>query len=96
MKLKPVLTEKSLKFAEEGKYTFVVDKLMNKFKIKELVESTFAVTVTKVRTINIKGEIKKTVKGRIKRIKPFKKAIVVVKEGDKIDLFGGDKKKKNK
>lgn len=95
MMLKPVITEKSLSEAKEGNYTFYVDKRLNKNQIKMLVESTFDVTVTKVRTINVRGESKRNHLGRKKIIKPRKKAIVALGEKDSIDLFE-EKKGKGK
>lgn len=86
MRLEPVLTEKSLGLAKEGNYTFRVDPRLNKFQIKELVEKTFDVVVSGVRTLNKAGEIKMTAQGRKRIIKPQKKAIVTLKTG-KIDIF---------
>ncbi len=85
--LKPVLTEKSLNEAKEGKYTFIVDVRLNKFKIKDRIEKTFKVHVVKVRTLKVGGEVKKTMQGRIRIISALKKAIVVLREKEKIDLF---------
>jgi large subunit ribosomal protein L23 len=94
MIIKPVITEKSLSEAKEGNYTFYVDKRFNKNQIRMLVESTFDVTVTKVRTINVKGENKRNSLGKKKIVKSSKKAIVTLGEKDSIDLF--DEKKKMK
>lgn len=94
MRLEPILTEKSLGLAKDGNYTFRVDPRLNKFQIKELVEKTFGVIVSGVRTLNKAGEIKKTVQGRKRIIKPQKRAIVSLKTKDlpagkkgKIDVF---------
>jgi large subunit ribosomal protein L23 len=87
MKLIPVITEKSLKDAKEGKYTFRVDKGMDKFAVKKLIEETFNVHVVDVNTIKVPGEVKKTMTGRKRMVKPGKKAIVKLKEKEKIDLF---------
>jgi large subunit ribosomal protein L23 len=92
MLLKPLLTEKSMADAKKGNYTFWVDKRMNKHQIKKLIGEMFGVTVVNVRTINLRGEKKKTYRGKIKIIKPRKKAIVVLKEKEKIDLFEEKKK----
>lgn len=86
MRLEPVLTEKSLSLAKEGNYTFRVDPRLNKFQIKELIEKTFDVKVSGIRTLNKAGEIKMTVQGRKRIIRPQKKAIVTLKTG-KIDIF---------
>ena len=95
MIIRPVITEKSLSEAKEGNYTFYVDRRLNKNQIKLLVESTFDVTVTKVRTINVKGENKRNSLGKKKIVKSRKKAIVVLGEKDSIDLFE-EKKGKGK
>lgn len=92
MILKPVITEKSLRMAEEGKYTFEVGKNLNKFKIKNLIEKAFKVHVTGVRTINKQGQVKLTVSRKKKTISSSKKAIVSLKEKEKIDLFEKAKK----
>jgi large subunit ribosomal protein L23 len=93
MLLKPVLTEKSLSEAKKGNYTFWVGRGLTKNQIKRLVAEVFGVTVVNVRTINLRGEKKKTLRGRIRIIKPRKKAIVTLKEKEKIDLFEEKKKK---
>lgn len=87
MKLEPVLTEKSLKDASLGNYTFKVDPRMTKHQIKKMVEDTFGVKVTNVRTMNEAGEVKRTLFGRKKVIQPRKKAIVSLAEKEKIDIF---------
>ena len=86
-KLIPVLTEKSLKEAGRGNYTFWVDKNMTKHQINKLVNDVFGVKVLKVRTMNVAGEIKKTAMGRKRIVKSRKKAIVTLGEKEKIDLF---------
>lgn len=87
MKLKPIITERSLSEAKKGNYTFFVDRNLTKFQIKNLVSQVFGVTVTKVRTINKIGEHKRNYQGKKRYIKPQKKAMVTLKEKDKIDLF---------
>ena len=92
MKLIPVLTEKSMSEAEKGNYTFFVERNMNKGQIKKAIEEAFGVNVVKVRTMNVVGEEKRTIRGRKKIIKPKKKAMVTLKEKEKIDLFEEAKK----
>ncbi|MCK4588600.1 50S ribosomal protein L23 [Candidatus Woesebacteria bacterium] len=94
MRIIPVLTEKSLDQAKEGNYTFWVDRRLNKNQIRNLVEETFGVHVVRVRTMNVRGEAKRTLRGRKMTIKPRKKAIVILKEKEKIDLFETKKGKK--
>ena len=86
-KLVPVLTEKSLDQAKKGFYTFYVDPSMNKYSIKFLIEKTFEVHVTSVKTMNYKKEIKKNMKGKKQVKKAKKKTMVTLKEKEKIDIF---------
>lgn len=92
MKLRPVLTEKSMSEAKKGNYTFFVEKNMNKRQIRKMIEEIFEVSVVKVRTMNVAGEVKRTNMGKKRTIKPKKKAIVTLEGKDKIDLFGEAKK----
>ena len=92
MKLRPVLTEKSMDEAKKGNYTFFVGKNMNKRQIRKMIEEIFEVSVVKVRTMNVVGEVKRTNTGKKRIIKPKKKAIVTLEGKDKIDLFGEVKK----
>jgi large subunit ribosomal protein L23 len=91
----PLLTEKILKLQEdEGKYAFIVSKDANKIEIKKAIERKFDVSVQSVKTINVKGKLKKmnTRRGitRGKR-SDWKKAIITLREGDTIDFFEGTK-----
>lgn len=92
MILEPIITEKTTNLANDNKYTFRVEKRLNKFQIKELIEKVFKVKVKNVRTISVGGESKRTLRGRKKVIKPTKKAIVTLESKDKIDLFESKKK----
>ena len=51
--ISPIITEKSTKLIEEGKYTFKVDKRANKIEIKNAIEEIFKVDVVAVNTINV-------------------------------------------
>jgi len=75
---RPVITEKSALQASQGKYTFEVDKRAAKGEVKRAVEKIFGVVVLNVQTANVKGKGKKS---------DWKKAVVTLKEGDKIELF---------
>jgi large subunit ribosomal protein L23 len=86
--IKPVVTEKSMNLLVDNKYTFIVDNKANKTEIKNAVQNIFDVKVEKVYTMNIKGKPKRM--GRFEGRKPNrKKAIVTLKEGQKIRLFEG-------
>lgn len=81
----PVITEKSAYATENNVYTFKVAKSANKIQIKKAIEAAFGVTVTKVNTLNTKAKAKRV--GRYAgKTKTYKKAIVTVKDGDKIEL----------
>ncbi len=96
MKLIPILTEKSLGEAKKGKYTFLVDSDMNKPDVKCVVDTVFKVHTRQVRIISSRGGTKKNLRGKIQRIAPKKKAIIVLKAGEKIDLFEEKGKGKSK
>lgn len=94
MKVTPILTEKSLNVAKEGKYTFVVDVGLNKLEIAKLINSIYGVHVVSVRTLNYKSGEKRNAKGRKVSIKAFKKAVVVLGKDEKIGAFEVKKGKK--
>jgi len=94
MKVTPILTEKSLNVAKEGKYTFVVDVGLNKLEIAKLINSIYGVHVVSVRTLNYKSGEKRNAKGRKVSIKAFKKAVVTLGKDEKIDAFEVKKGKK--
>lgn len=81
------LTEKASKLSSElGQYTFEVFRYANKHAIAEAVEKTFKVTVRRVNVMTIRGKNKKSRTGRPSVTSDFKKAIVTLKAGDKIEL----------
>lgn len=81
------LSEKSNKLsAELGQYTFEVAPGTNKHQIAEAVESTFKVTVRRVNVQNYRGKNKRSRQGRPSVGSDYKKAIVTLKAGDKIEL----------
>ncbi|MFU8793640.1 MAG: 50S ribosomal protein L23 [Acholeplasmataceae bacterium] len=83
----PIITEQSSKLIEsENKYTFKVDKKANKIEIKNAVETIFKVKVISVNTINVIPKFKRVGKHE-GYTSAYKKAIVQVAEGDKIDAF---------
>lgn len=86
--LGPIISEKSMSEATKGKFTFKVLSSATKTEIKKEVENRFKVNVVKIATINIKG---RSVKAGTRRtevfLEPFKKAIVELKQGQKIALF---------
>lgn len=85
----PLITEKLDKLREKYRaYSFLIDRRANKHDIKHAVESLFKVHVEDVRTLIQRGKIKRIGRSMGKRPN-FKKAIVTLREGDKIDLFEG-------
>lgn len=85
----PHLTEKSVTQKEEvNQITFLVDKGANKIEIKRAIEELFKVTVLNVNTINNRGKLKRM--GRFTGRRPdWKKAVITLKEGDKVEYFEG-------
>jgi large subunit ribosomal protein L23 len=85
--LAPVISEKSYGLLDENKYTFDVHPLANKTQIKIAVEKVFNVKVTDVNTLNRQGKRKRTRVGHGQR-RSIKRAIVTLRAGDRIDVFG--------
>jgi large subunit ribosomal protein L23 len=85
----PVVSEKSTMQKElSNQLSFEVDRKANRIEIKKAIQSLFSVQVDAVRTIQIKGKYKQ--RGRIigKR-RDWKKAIVTLKPGERIEFFEG-------
>lgn len=86
--LEPIVTEKSHQLMAFNKYVFKVMKDATKQSVEKAIHEVFQVTVKNVRIVNIHS--KKRQYGRtVGRKQGFKKAIVTLKAGDKIDLFEG-------
>jgi len=83
---KPVITEKSMKLAKEGKYTFEVATDANKIEIRNAVEKVFNVKVIKINTANYDGKRKRVGK-YVGKTNAYKKAIVTLEKGQTIDIF---------
>jgi large subunit ribosomal protein L23 len=83
----PVITEESTIQSEtRNQYVFKVDPKSNKSQIRDAVERVFNVKVTSVNTMNYKG--KKRTRGRTSGYTAnWKKAIITLRDGDKIDLI---------
>ena len=81
----PVITEKSAHLADSNVYTFKVDRRANKTQIKQVIEAKFGVKVESVNTLNTKSKAKRV--GRYTgKTKTYKKAIVKLAEGNKIEF----------
>ncbi len=86
---RPLITEKSTQQKEVSRqYAFEVDRGANKIEIQSAVERLFKVKVLEVRTCNVLGKIKRLGRKYGKR-SDWKKAIVTLKEGERIDFFEG-------
>lgn len=87
--LSPLLTEKGTLLKEkDNKVLFKVARDANKIEIKKAVEEIFKVKVNRVTTINCKGKKKRL--GRHEGKRPdWKKAVVALKEGEKLDFIEG-------
>lgn len=89
--IKPVITEKATQEAElNNRFTFVVNKKANKIEIKQAVEAAYGVSVTAVRTMNVRPDrrVRYTKTGmQTGKTNAYKKAIVQVAEGDTIDFY---------
>ena len=84
--IRPLITEKNTNLMMLNKYSFEVAQQANKIQIKKAVENIFEVTVEKVHTMNVRG--KKRRRGReFGYTRSWKKAIVTLAEGDRIELF---------
>ncbi len=85
---RPIVTEKTTMQIEQGIYTFEVDRRANKLQVKEAVEKVFGVEVVSVNIINMPGKPRRW--GRhVGRTPSWKKAIVKLAEGQRIELFEG-------
>ena len=86
--LRPLITEKNTNLMAFNKYSFEVDRNANKSQIKSAVEEIFNVTVTKVHTMNMRGKLRRRGMS-FGYTADWKKAIVTLAEGDRIELFEG-------
>jgi large subunit ribosomal protein L23 len=87
--IRPLITEKtSIQKEVNNQLTFEVDRRANRVEIKKAIENIFNVNVVGVRTMQVKGKAKQ--RGRIvgKR-RDWKKAIVTLMPGERIDFFEG-------
>lgn len=86
--IRPIITEKTMRYMDEdNKVTFEVKKGANKTLIKQAVESIFGVDVVSVNVVNVKPKTKRMGK-YVGKTNKRRKAIVKLKEGSEINLFG--------
>ena len=80
------ITEKGTTLNEKNQYVFAVDPKATKQEIRYAVETIFKKTVERVNTLQVKGKIKRSRQGIPGRKNNWKKAIITLKEGEKLDL----------
>ena len=85
---RPVITEKSTELQTRNKYAFEIAAGANKPMIKEAVEKAFSVKVTGVNVVTMPSKTRRVGRRQI-LTRPWKKAIVTLQEGDKIEFFEG-------
>ena len=86
--LTPIVSEKSYAASTRGSYTFKVHPDAHKTQIRQAVEELFSVKVERVNVIKVQAKPKR--RGQIKGIRPgWKKAVVQLRAGDKIEIFEG-------
>ena len=84
----PVVSEKSYSLIEDDKYSFRVHEKAHKTQVRQAVEELFGVGVIGVNIVNVRSKPKR--RGMSKGTKPgWKKAIVQLKPGDRIEIFEG-------
>jgi large subunit ribosomal protein L23 len=84
----PVITEKATNVSEHNQVIFRVPLTATKREVKAAVEGLFNVNVTAVNTIRVMGKLKRF-RGRPGRRSDYKKAIVTLREGQRVDLTTG-------
>ena len=87
--IRPIVTEKATYLAEQNKYVFEVHPDANKTLVKEAVEKGLGVKVRKVNIIRLQRRARRTARGHLLEGRRWKKAIVTLAEGYRIELFEG-------
>ena len=90
--LKPVISEKSMDETQRGKYTFRVHNDANKLMVKQAIEELFKVSVVNVTVLTTKAKEKSRNRKRGRQqgwTSPWKKAVVTLASGQKIEFFEG-------
>ena len=85
---RPLVTEKSTTLQVLNKYAFEVDGEANKLQVKQAVEKAFKVDVSAVHVITVPGKTRRVGRRQV-QTPSYKKAIVTLKPGDKIEFFEG-------
>ncbi len=85
---RPLVTEKNTDLQVLGKYAFEVAREATKHQVKQAVEKAFKVKVTAVNTMTVPGKTRRMGRREV-QTQSWKKAIVTLKPGDKIEIFAG-------
>lgn len=86
--VRPIITEKSNRMMSQNKYSFEVLRAANKIDIRRAVEDVFKVKVSSVHTISVHSKPKR--RGRfVGKTRSWKKAIVTLLPGSRIEFFDG-------
>jgi large subunit ribosomal protein L23 len=89
--IRPIMTEKSDGLVTKGRYTFVVERTVNKIEVGKAIKALYGVQPVSVNTMVMpaKAKNRNTRAGVIRgRVSAYKKAIVTLAEGDTIDIYG--------
>ncbi len=85
---RPLITEKNTMLQAQGKYVFEIARESNKQQVRQAVEKTFKVNVLAVNVMTVPGKTRRVGRRQV-LTQSWKKAIVTLKPGDKIEFFEG-------
>ena len=85
---RPLITEKNTMLQAQGKYAFEIAREANKPQVKQAVEKAFKVKVLAVNVMTVPAKTRRVGRRQV-LTQSWKKAIVTLKPGDKIEFFEG-------
>ena len=86
--IRPIISEKTTELMEQHKYVFQVARDANKLTVKKALKELFNVTPEKVNILNVRGKNRR-LRFKVGKRSAWKKAIVTLNAGDKIEIFEG-------
>lgn len=86
--IRPIISEKTTELMEQHKYVFQVARDANKLTVKQALKELFNVTPEKVNILNVRGKNRR-LRFKVGKRAAWKKAIVTLSAGDKIEIFEG-------
>jgi len=86
--IRPIISEKTTELMENHKYVFEVARDANKLTVKKALKELFNVTPEKVNILNVRGRNRR-LRFKVGKRAAWKKAIVTLTAGDKIEIFEG-------